>query len=118
MGGCEVTIDADVTAVAKEFGEDPRLLQAIVTAEGNILKAVQCSVPSVQTREDALRVTCRTINHRRRDYLHTLGTSSERAFVAFLGNVWAPVGADNDPHGLNKNWIGNVTGLWLGTKLV
>lgn len=112
-----MTIDADVAAVAKEFGEDPRLLQAIVTAEGNILKAVQCSVPSVQTREEALRVTCRTINHRRRDFVHSLGASSEAAFVAFLGAIWAPVGAANDPQGLNANWTKNVTALWLARSL-
>jgi hypothetical protein len=29
-------------------------------------------------------------------------------FVVFLGNRYCPVGADNDPNGLNKHWIGNV----------
>ena len=30
-------------------------------------------------------------------------------FIVFLGNRWAPIGAANDPTGLNKNWITNVT---------
>ena len=30
-------------------------------------------------------------------------------FIVFLGNRYCPVGADNDPHGLNKHWIKNVT---------
>jgi cell division protein FtsB len=30
-------------------------------------------------------------------------------FIAYLGARYCPVGADNDPDGLNKNWIGNVT---------
>ena len=30
-------------------------------------------------------------------------------FIVFLGNRYCPVGADNDPMGLNKHWIANVT---------
>jgi hypothetical protein len=30
-------------------------------------------------------------------------------FIAYLGARYCPVGADNDPDGLNKNWIPNVT---------
>lgn len=29
-------------------------------------------------------------------------------FVVFLGNRYCPVGADNDPDNLNKNWVPNV----------
>lgn len=29
-------------------------------------------------------------------------------FVAFLGASYAPIGADNDPNGLNINWQHNV----------
>jgi len=109
-----MTIDADVAATAKRFGEDPRLLQAIVTAEGDILKAVRCSVPTCTDRQEALEITCRTVNHRRRDYLASLGRNFQQNFVVFLGAAWAPVGAANDPKGLNANWDGNVARLWLG----
>jgi len=30
-------------------------------------------------------------------------------FIVFLGSKYCPVGASNDPTGLNKNWVGNVT---------
>jgi len=30
-------------------------------------------------------------------------------FIVFLGARYCPVGADNDPANLNKNWIRNVT---------
>lgn len=30
-------------------------------------------------------------------------------FIEFLGSRYAPIGADNDPTGLNKNWVSNVT---------
>ena len=29
-------------------------------------------------------------------------------FIVFLGNRYCPVGAENDPNGLNKNWTKNV----------
>ncbi len=41
----------------------------------------------------------------------------DAAFVTYLGASWAPVGAANDPRGLNANWVGNVRRLWLGTSL-
>ena len=104
-------IDADVRAVAHDFGLDPALLQAVVTAEGNILKAVQCSIPTVQTRSEALRILARSAAHAMTDYIKS--SDQYRAeFVAFWGDRWAPVGAANDPKGLNANWIQNVRKLW------
>ena len=103
-------IDPDVRGIAARFGLDPKLLQAVVTAEGNILRAVQCSVPSVQTREKALDVLARSCVHALRDFVHTSGLDD--AFVHFWAARWAPLGATNDPRGLNKNWPGNVLTLW------
>ena len=105
-----MTIDADVLATARYFGVDPALIQAVVQAEGNILKAVQCSLPSVKTREEALRVLCRSAVHALSDYVKT--QTMPDVFVAFWGARWAPVGAKNDPHSLNRNWASNVTRLW------
>ncbi|MCX7730169.1 MAG: hypothetical protein N2205_02980, partial [Candidatus Caldatribacterium sp.] len=34
--------------------------------------------------------------------------SKEKDFIAFLGRRWAPVGAANDPKGLNRFWVDNV----------
>ena len=33
-------------------------------------------------------------------------------FINYLGSVYCPVGANNDPKGLNKNWIKNVSN-WI-----
>ena len=33
-------------------------------------------------------------------------------FIDYLGNRYCPIGAENDPTGLNKNWVGNVN-HWL-----
>lgn len=37
----------------------------------------------------------------------------ELDYITYLGNRWAPVGASNDPAGLNKYWIPNVQRLYL-----
>lgn len=104
-----MTIDADVARIAKQFGSDPALIQAVVNAEGNILKAVQCSIPSITTREQAIEVTCRSANHALAAYV---SAHDPEGFVAFWGAKWAPIGAKNDPHDLNRNWPLNVLRLW------
>jgi len=108
-----MAIDADVARIAKQFGADPALIQAVVNAEGNILKAVQCSIPSITTREQAIEVTCRSAHHALAAYV---SAHDPEGFVAFWGAKWAPVGAQNDPHDLNKNWCLNVLRLWKRTN--
>ena len=108
-----MTIDTDVAAAARFWGEDPRLVQAIVDAEGGgaaIVRAVQCSMPTVRTRAKALEVVCRSLNHRRRDYIARLGQNAD--FIAFFLTHWAPPSAENDPTHLNENWPNNVRTLW------
>ena len=38
-----------------------------------------------------------------------VAAGSKGEFIVFLGNRYCPVGADNDPKGLNKHWIRNVS---------
>lgn len=102
----------DVRAVAAHFGIDPHLLHAVCLAEGDLLKAVQCSLPSVTTREKALDVTARSAVHAAMDFIHARGL--DEAYVHFWASRWAPVGASNDPTNLNGFWAGNVKRLWLG----
>ena len=106
-----MTLDPDVRGVAQRFGLDAFLVQAVVNAEGNIVRAVQCSLPSVQTREQALDVLCRSAVHAMSDYIR-LTPQARAEFVAFWGERWAPVGAKNDPRNLNSNWVDNVRRLW------
>lgn len=103
-------IDSDVARIAKHFGVDPRLIQAVVVAEGNILRAVQMSIPSVSTREQALEITCRSAAHALSDF--TKASDPDR-FVAFWADRWAPQGAENDPTKLNQFWGMNVLKGWL-----
>lgn len=46
-----------------------------------------------------------TIEHARRDW------DGSGDFIEFLGSRYCPVGAANDPKGLNKNWVKNVKGI-------
>lgn len=105
----DMHIDDDVAAKAKQFGIDPALIQAVVNAEGNIVKAVQCSLPSIKTRDDALTVLCRSAAHALSDYVKA---NHKESFVQFWGQRWAPVGASNDPLHLNEHWPVNVNRLW------
>lgn len=106
-------IDPDVRGIAQYWGLDQTLVQAVVNAEGNIVRAVQCSLPSIQTREDALRVLCRSITHAMSDYVRIAKRDATPAdFVEFFGRRWAPTGAKNDPNHLNEHWVPNVTKLW------
>ena len=34
--------------------------------------------------------------------------SEKQMFISFLAKRYAPVGAENDPHGYNRHWFGNV----------
>jgi len=43
-----------------------------------------------------------TINHAIRDW------DGSGDFIVFLGSRYCPIGAENDPTGLNKNWVKNV----------
>ena len=106
-----MSIDPDVLVVARGFGLDPLLLQAVVNAEGDIVRAVQCSLPSVTTREVALQVAARSAVHAMCDWIK-VDRSRRDAFVAFWAARWAPSGAANDPNNLNANWPANVGRLW------
>ena len=104
-----MTIEPDVKAIATHFGLDPALIQAVVRAEGDIIRAVRCSVPSVTTREQALDVLCRSAVHAMSDFVRA---HSPNDFVHAWAKRWAPEGATNDPMNLNANWPRNVIRLW------
>jgi hypothetical protein len=106
-------IKADVRASARDFGIDPALIQAVDIAEGNLLRAVQCTFPHVTTREEALGITCRSAVHAMSDFVKL---HDPQAFVTYWGHRWAPVGVKNDPTNLNKNWPINVGKLWPGQQ--
>lgn len=46
-----------------------------------------------------------TINH---SLKHFNEQSKEKDFIVWLSRTYCPIGAKNDPTGLNKNWVKNV----------
>lgn len=44
-----------------------------------------------------------------KNYDRWVKAGREGEFIVFLGKRYCPVGADNDPNGLNKHWVKNVT---------
>lgn len=113
-----MVIDLDVHTTAARFGLDPALVQAVIVAEGNIVRAVACSIPSIMEkpeadrRQFAIEVVCRSAVHAMSDYLKAPGAGRAEGFVHFWANRWAPPGASNDPRHLNENWPGNVLAAW------
>ena len=92
-----------------------RLLDAIERAEGGrdaLLRAVRCSLPSCADYAEARRIAENTVLHRLWDF--AMLSDNRNPFIAFLGERWAPVGADNDPYHLNENWVKNVTAAFEG----
>ena len=113
------------------------LLDAMVRAEGGedaFLTAIRCSKPLCSSYGEALAIACKTVRNRvlafqdwhlplyttirHKDADPWTGEDNPRRlmfsdeFIRFLGERWAPVGADNDPQNLNHHWVPNVTAIY------
>ncbi len=86
------------------------ILFAIRTAE-NGREGIEFGVlhPRAVDQPNSLRVQAgwcaATIS---KNYKRWIESGEKIDFFTFLGNRYCPVGADNDPNGLNKHWIPNV----------
>lgn len=98
------------TTDTNDIGIDKNaLIRSIFLAEGGsatnypygILKKFKTTTP--------FQATLNTINTALKTWD---GEGDENDFIQHLGNKYAPVGADNDPKGLNKNWVSNVQNLY------
>jgi hypothetical protein len=85
-----------------------QILNAIYLAEGGKkakkpfgILAVNCSGEN-HCREIAKRTVLNS-------YQRWLKTNRKQTFLQHLQKTYAPIGAKNDPKGLNKNWLGNVS---------
>jgi hypothetical protein len=99
----------ELEAVARHMGTPKAKLSAVEHAEGGpprIVKAVSCSVKGVRTREEALMIAARSINHAQSDFIDELGLTAQ--WVDYFAKRWAPVGVANDPTNLNANFPRNV----------
>jgi hypothetical protein len=110
-----------VDAAATRYNIDPLFPLALRIAEGvHTPYPFGILDPKARSYLDRLNECCATI----RNHLTTspanpltlahssLGvrrTAYNDIWIAAFGRVYAPIGADNDPRGLNRNWIANVT---------
>ena len=84
-----------------------QLSKAIYLAEGG--KGYDYGIKSVNYKDEAeaKRICINTIRNnvkRYKDY----GYKKHPNYLEFLASRYCPIGAKNDPGGLNKNWLKNV----------
>lgn len=121
-----------IREVAKKVGVDPALLMAIRQAEGGkkFPFGIMPSKPYKQSTGykesgqfkkfsselEKQAVWCAwTIkaNQSRWASLNWLKKAAHgNDFLRFLGSRYAPIGAGNDPNGLNRNWVPNVSNFY------
>lgn len=121
----ETMIDAEyekVVPIANRWGVDPAFIMAIRKAEnGGPGREFGVLSRAAATWELQCHWTCVTVRNRlyatggvaKVHDLHILPDGSRRLrysrdFLQRMAERWAPVGAANDPHGLNLNWVKNV----------
>ena len=90
------------------------LADAIYKAEGGSKTAHPYGIMTrykVTTARQACINTCKT-KYRAWEALGRKG--GVKGYLAYLGSKYAPIGAKNDPNGLNRNWVTNVSKLYKG----
>lgn len=109
-----------ITRVARSHGVDPAFMAAVRVAEnGRPGREFGVMLKTATTFEAQLSVAVKTIrNYLARcpfNPLTKIRTAQghdtviySRRFVDHAATIWAPVGARNDPTGLNRNWPQNV----------
>lgn len=84
----------------------PRLADSIYKAENSI--KYPYGIKSINTRGNkiyARKICINTIKNNIRRYNKS---HKNIDYITFLGNRYCPIGAKDDPKGLNNNWINNV----------
>jgi hypothetical protein len=96
LAGCKgepVWADIDYT--------NEQIANAIYKAEGGAKTRHPYGILTKYKHTTPKQACLNTIAHARRDF-------QGGDFISFLGSRYCPVGALNDPRGLNKNWVRNV----------
>lgn len=86
------------------FAEIPtdKIANAIYKAEGGSKTRHPYGILTKYKHTTPRQACINTINHAKRDW------DGKGDFISFLGSRYCPIGAKNDPKGLNKNWVKNV----------
>ena len=88
---------------------------AIYRAEGKEKAKKPYGILSIRvsSKAEAERVCKNTI---RNNYQRWLEAGRKEHYLTFLARRYAPIGANNDPKKLNKNWLKNVTKFYNETR--
>ena len=99
----------------EETYTDDELADAIYLAEGGKNTKYPYGIRSVKCegKDECRQVCLNTVRNNRKRYAD-YGYKTHKSYLEFLANRYSPIDADNDPKGLNKNWLKNV--LWFLTK--
>lgn len=99
----------------KKHGVDPRFLAAISSQEtgGGTSKAIKNKNNAMGIMKGSklrsFKSVADSINSQARSLTRDGGYYTGKNTIAKIGGTYAPVGAANDPNGLNKHWIPNIT---------
>ena len=82
-----------------------RLATAIYKAEGGAKTRHPYGILAKYKHTTPRQACINTIVHK---YMDWVSAGNPGRFIDYLASRYAPVGAKNDPNGLNKNWVKNV----------
>jgi len=85
-----------------------KVVDAIYKAEGGSKAQYAYGIRSVRysSKEEARRICYNTV---RNNYTRWLKSGQRVSYLEFLASKYCPIGAANDPKGLNRHWLKNVT---------
>lgn len=88
---------------------DVQIADAIYLAEGGAKAKVPYGILSVKVKDEAeaRQVCLNSIRNNRKRYAD-YGHKQYATYLEFLASRYCPIGAGNDPKGLNQNWLKNV----------
>lgn len=114
---CQPAFALDKTANALNGAkiDVPKLMEAIYIAEGG---------KKAKKPYGILSIPCEGKAHCGRICLNTIRNNLKRwdkagrkePYLEFLARRYAPQGVKNDPNGLNRNWLKNVSRIYNKTK--
>jgi hypothetical protein len=95
-------------ALAQDWS-DEEIVNAIYQAEGGAKAQYLYGIRSVkyESPEEARRICFNTVRNNRKRFAD-YGNKNFKTYLEFLASRYCPIGADNDPRGLNQYWLKNV----------
>lgn len=98
IGGCIVSKPAHAYT-------DEQIVNAIYLAEGGAKTAHPYGILAKYKHTTPRQACLNTIKHK---HIQWLAAGGKGDFLIYLSQHYCPVGAANDPGGLNRNWVKNV----------